>query len=329
MDTRSLHNSLGPIAVLFEDPEIQTVAVDGPERVSVEKNGKTEATTIRFKSSDDVLLLIKSVLNAVGVTYEDGKTIYDVRLTDNSRMSAILYPTAINGHCVIFHKWMSKQITWEKMLEYRVLPDEARNLIQNAIQAHVGILIAGGTNSGKTTFANRVVELIPPEERIIAVEESHQYQFSHPRAVFLEAHGTPGLSLTELLVAASKMRPDWLVVGELEGAEAMQVMQLFSTGFSGLTTVHANHAENALTRLETMCLMANLGLGLDDIRQVIVSGLRLIAYQELLPDGQRKVLQLMELMGLKEGRYLLQPLMQYNPEQDSFEMLTVKPSWER
>ena len=329
MSTKDLHKALGPIASLFEDPEVMSVMVDGPERVTIEKNGKIESTDIRFKSNAEVKEIVVAILSGADVKMEYDKTIFEVRLTDNSRMTAVLTPTATDGHCLIFRKWMSSQLTWDKLFEYNVIAPAGRDLIQGAINARVGILIAGGTNSGKTTFANRVIELIPLDERIVTVEATHQYQFTHPRAIFLEAQGTPNLTMNDLLTAASKMRPDWLVVGELEGPESMRVVQLFSTGFSGLTTIHASHAENALTRLETMCRMANPGLGLDDIRQIIVSGLRLIVYQELMPDGQRKVVQLMELKGLEDGRYILQPLLHYKAEQDSFEMIDVKPGWEK
>jgi len=329
MSAKDLHKALGPIASLFEDPEVMAVMVDGPERVTIEKNGKIESTSIRFKSNNEVKAIIEAVLSTADVEVEYNKTIHEIRLSDNSRMTAILLPTAIDGHCVIFRKWMSKQITWDKLFEYHTITPEARDLIQGAIHARVGILIAGGTNSGKTTFANRVIELIPPDERIVAVEVSHQYQFTHPHAIFLEAQGTPNLGMNDLLTAASKMRPDWLVVGELESAEALRAMQLFSTGNSGLTTIHANHAENALTRLETLCLMANLGLGLDDIREMIASALQLVMYQERLPTGNRKVTQISELRGLENGRYVLQPLVRFNGENDTFERLGNKPGWEK
>jgi pilus assembly protein CpaF len=173
------------------------------------------------------------------------------------------------------------------------------------------------------------VELIPPEERVVAVEQTHEFQFSHPRAVYLEADDTLNARMNDLLTAGSKMRPDWLVVGEMNGAEAMRAMQIFANGHTGITTIHANSAENALTRLEGMCLMANLGLGLDDIRETISSALKLMIYQERLPNGNRKVTQISELHGLENGRYVLQPLVRYNAESDQFEFTGVKPAWEK
>ena len=281
-------------------------------------------------SNDEITELVEAVLNAVGIELEEDKTIYDVRLSDNSRMLAVLSPTSINGHSLIFRKWMTRQITWEKLLEYHSVSPEVLALIRSALKAQVNILVAGGTASGKTTLTNRIIELIPPEMRIVAVEQTHEFQFDHPRAVFLEADSGLHAGMNDLLTAASKMRPDCLVVGELLGAEAMRAMQIFSNGHWGITTIHATSAENALTRLEAMCLMANLGLGLEDIREMIVSALRLVIYQECLtPNGKRKITKMVELCGLENGRYVLKPLMRYNPETDAFETTGEKPGWER
>lgn len=330
MSQKKLLKAFGPLASLFDDPDILEIMVDGPERVTIQKYGREiEDAEARFQSNESIKEMVQAVLEAVGVELEEDKTIYDVRLGDNSRMMAVLAPTAINGHSVIFRKWMTRQITWEKLLEYRSVSPEALALIRSALKAQINILVAGGTTSGKTTLANRIIELIPPEKRIVAVEQTHEFQFDHPRAVFLEAGSGLRAGMNELLTAGSKLRPDCLVAGELLGPEAMRVMQVFSNGHWGLTTIHASSAENALTRLEAMCLMANLGLGLDDIREMIVSALRLILYAEYLPPhGKRKITKIVELCGLENGRYLLKPLMRYHPDSDSFEMTGEKPGWE-
>jgi len=329
MPTKKKQTALTLIAPLLENPEITEIMIDGTERITIEKLGKIEDTGLRFKSDDEVKAVIKEVLKLAGVAMEEDKTIYDVRLGDNSRMIAILAPTSINGHNVTFRKWMKKQVTWEKLLEYNAISTEARDLVQSALHAHVSILIAGGTASGKTTFANRVIELIPPDERVVVVEKAHELQFDHPRSIFLEADGAIATPINDLLTAGSKMRPDWLVIGELHGAEALHAMQIMGNGHNVISTMHATSAENALTRLEAMCLMANLGLGIDEIRQTIVSALRLIVYQERLPKGNRKVTQLVELKGLEDSRYILQPLMRYDAEKDAFEMTGVNPGWEK
>jgi pilus assembly protein CpaF len=317
------------IEPLLADPEVTEIMIDGTQRVTIEKRNKIEDTGLRFPSDDAVKALVKETLAMVGMHLEEGKTIYDVRLSDNSRMVAILAPTSINGHNVTFRKWLTKQITWEKLLEYRAISTEGRDLVQRALQAHVSILIAGGTSSGKSTFANRVAELIPSDERIVVVERIHELQFDHPLAIFLEADGAVRTPINDLLTAGSRMRPDWLVIGELHGSESLHALQIMGNGHSAIATMHATSAENALARLEAQCLTANLGLGMDEIRETIVSALRLIAYQERLPNGQRKVVQLVELKGLENEQYILQPLMRYNAEADSFEMTGVKTGWEK
>ena len=316
---------------LLEDPDVIEIMIDGPERVTIQKHdSQIENSNVRFGSNDELKTIIEAVLQMAGQKLEEGKSIYDVRLSDNSRMMAVLSPASINGHSVVFRKFASKPISWEKLLEYNSVTVELRDMIQNAINAHVNILIGGGTASGKTTFANRVVELIPPEERVVAVEQTHEFRFDHPRSVFLEAGETSGATFGELLTAGSKMRPDWLIIGELYGAETLRALQILGNGHSAITTIHADNTENALARLEMMCLMSNLGLGLDDIRQMIVSALRLIMYQEcLVPNGKRRVTQVTELKGLENGRYILQPLIRYNYETERLESTGIKPSWEK
>ena len=332
MSKNDLLQALGPLGSLFDDPDILEIMVDGPDRISIQRSGsRIENTDLRFGSNEAVRDAIQAVLKEAGVAMEEeNKAVYDVRLTDNSRMLAVLFPAAIHGHSIVFRKFMTRQITWEKLLEYRSVTVELRDLVKRALDARVSILIAGGTASGKTTFANRVVELIPPEERVVAVEQTHEFQFEHPRSVFLEAGESAGASFSELLAAGSKMRPDWLVIGELNGIETLRALQILGNGHSAITTLHADSAENALARIETLCLMANLGLGLDDIRRMIVSALRLILYQECLePNGKRRVTQVVEVRGIENGRYILQPLMRYNTETERIEPTGAKAGWEK
>jgi len=329
MPAKKKQNPFALIMPLLEDPEVTEIMIDGTERITIEKLGTFEDTDLRFGSDEDIKAVVRESLKMAGTELEEDKTVYDVRFDDNSRMIAVLSPTSIHGHSVIFRKWMRNQISWNELLEHKCIPAEARDLIQSALQAHASILVAGGTASGKTTLTNRIVELISPEERVVTVEHAHEFQFEHPRAVFLEAGGIVPVNMNDLLTAGSKLRPDWMVIGELRGAESLRAMQLMGNGHCAISTMHATGVENALTRLEGMCLMANLGLGLDDIREIIASALRLIIYQEYLPNRQRKVVQMMELKGLENGHYVLKPLMRYDPEQDTFEMTGVKPSWEK
>jgi pilus assembly protein CpaF len=329
MPAKKKQNPFALIRPLLEDGEVTEIMIDGTQRITVEKRGRIEDTGLRFNSDDEVKAVIQESLKMAGTDLEEGQTVYDVRLGDNSRMMAILSPTSINGHNVTFRKWMRTPISWDNLFEFNAISREGRDLIQRALKAHVSILVVGGTGSGKTTIVNRIAELIPSDERVVVVEQAHELQFAHPLSIFLEAGAPITITMSNLLTAGSKMRPDWLVIGELNGAEALRAMQLMGNGHNAITTMHATSPENALTRLEAMCLMANLGLGLDEIRQAIVSALHLIVYQERLPNGQRKILQMVELRGLKDGRYILQPLMRYHLENETFEITGAKPTWEK
>ena len=319
----------GPLAALFDEAEVTGIMVDGPERISVERQGKVQDTGLRFDSNDEVKAAISGLLKAAGVQMDEGRSVYEARLADQSRVLAVLSPTAIDGHSLIIRKWSVNPITWEKLLEYRALTTQARDLIQSAVNAHVNILVAGGTASGKMTMTNRIVELIPPGERVVSVERTHEFQFKHPRAVFLEAGDETRISMDDLLMTGARMRPDWLVVGELTGAEAAGCMRLFSGGQSGITALHADSPENALARLEALCRMARLGLEPEDIRSMIASALGLVLYQEyLVSSGSRKITHISEVRGMRNGSYMLQPLMRYEALKDEFEMTGAKPGWE-
>jgi len=329
MNEKELLTALGPLALLYSDPAVLEIMVDTPDRALVERGGRLEDAGIRFDSPEALRAVIDATLALAGVELAPGQTISDVRLTDGARMQVVLPPTAPHGPCLVIRKLTIPLITWDKIIEFGAITPEALDFLRSAVCAHVNILIAGGPASGKTTIANRLAECLPPEERMVVVESVHEMQIDHLRAVFLEAAGPAELTMTDLLSAASKMRPDYIIIGELNGAEAMRALELMRTGHSALTNTHANSPEDALTRLETMCLMANLGLGLGEIRALIASALQLIVVQLRLPDGRRRrVMHIVELRGLEDSRYVLQPLFRYDPASDKLEPTGAKPSWE-
>jgi len=169
---------------------------------------------------------------------------------------------------------------------------------------------------------------VPPEERVVVVQTNYELQVRHPRAVFLGTGEVTGQEATHLISTAAKMRPDWLVIGELMGSEAMRAVEVLSRGHSGILNIHANSAEDSLARLETLCLMANLGLGLGEIRALITSALHMVIYQQFMPDKRRRVYQMVELRGLDNGRYVLDPLFRFNLVADNLEA-AQRPSWQR
>lgn len=241
----------------------------------------------------------------------------------------MLSPTAVNaGPYLVIRKVWKTAFTMEQLVEWGVITHEARALLQSAIRAPRNFLVTGGTGSGKTTFLNLLVDEIPADQRVVAVEPVFELHLRHPRAINLSADRAPGISFSDLVVTGSWMRPDWLIVGELLGSEALRVLQIMSRGHSGMTTMHAKSIEDALARLEAMCLMANLGLGLGEIRLLIASAIQVLTHRERLRDGSRRMMQITELRGIENDHYVLQPLMRYNPDTGKLEVTGSQPGWE-
>jgi pilus assembly protein CpaF len=328
MVEKDLLTALGPLAPLYSDPAVLEIMVDTPERVLVERSGRLEDAGIRFESPEALRTVIDAALALGDVKLAPGQTIGDARLSGAARMLAVLPPTAPQGPCLVIRKLYPVTLTWDKVIELGFITRAALDLLQRALRAHVNVLIAGGAGSGKTTMANLLAEDIPPQERVVVVEAVHELQIRHPRAVFLEAAGPAKPTIQDLLIAAAKMRPDWMVIGELYGPEAMHAFQIISRGHSGMTTTHASSPADALARLEALCLMANLGLGLGEIRALIASAFGLVTFQQRLPDGRRRLMQIVELRGLENERYVLQPLFRYDPAKDTLEPTGARPMWE-
>ncbi len=330
MSQAELLTALGPLASLFTDSEIQEIMVDAPNKVYVERQGKLVDTAVSFANDQALRQTIERVLALAKTQLTSHNTTAETRLPDGSRFVAVLPPTAVSGPTLVIRKMVDNaQVSWENLIKWGSITPEAIDIYRGAIAAHASILVVGGTASGKTTLANRIVELVPPDERIVIVESIHEMQVNHPRRVYLEAGGSANVAIDDLLTTAARMRPDWLVTGETSGAEAMQIVSILSQGYSGLANIHGTSVEDGLSRLEIMCLMANLGLGLLEIRAIIAAALRLITYQERLPNGRRKVLQICELCGVENGRYALQPLFRYNRETEFLETTGIKPTWKK
>ena len=328
MVEKDLLKALGPLAPLYSDPEVLEIMVDAPERVLVERSGRLEQAGVRFESPEALRAVIDAALALGDVRLAPGQTVGDARLSGAARMLAVLPPAAPQGPCLVIRKLHPVTLTWDQVIELGFITREALDLLQGALRAHVSVLIAGGMGSGKTTVANLLAEDIPPQERVLVVEEVHELQIRHPRAVFLEAAGPDKPTMTDLLSAAARMRPDWMVIGELYGPEAMHAFEIASRGHPAITTTYANSPADALARLEALCLMANLGLGLGEIRALVASAIQLITFQQRLPDGRRKVMQIVELRGLDNERYVLQPLFRYDPAQDKLEPAGARPAWD-
>ena len=328
MNEKDFLNALGTLAPLYHDPAVLEIMVDAPDRVYVERGGKLEDTAVKFVSPGALRATIDAILALGGVTLSPEKTTGEMRFPDGSRCLAVIPPTAVDGPYFVLRRLPVEPMTWDRVLEFGALTNEARDLLQSAIRAPASILVAGGAGSGKTTMLNLLIELVPAGERVVVVENVLELQGArHPRIVHLEAGGPANVAFTDLLTTASRMRPDWLIVGELLGSEAMHAIQIMGRGHTGMATIHANGVEDALTRLEAMCLMANLGLGLGDIRLLIASAFRLFMHQEKGVDGRRRIMQIAELRGVENDRFVLQPLMRHDPTLGKLEATGAKPGW--
>lgn len=321
---------LGPLAPLLADPTVLEIMVDAPDRVYIEQDGQIVETGVKFDSPEEVRAIIDTALALNGIQLDAAQTTGEVRLPDGSRLVAVIAPTAVDGPYLVIHKADSQVFTWNDLLAWGAISEEGRDLLLKAISYKQSILVTGNPGSGKDTIANLLGESLPAEQRVIVVAPASEMPVRHPRRIHLETGGRTNLSVADLLNTADKLRPDWLVVGNLQGPEALRAAQLMSGGYPAITTLYATSPEDAMTRLEAMCLMANLGLGLGEIRTLIASAVRLITYQQnhTLPDYRRKITRIVEVLGVENERYVLQPLFTYNIEQGKLESTGARTGWE-
>ena len=322
--------ALGPLTPLYAEKMVTEIIVDSPQRILVERNGKLEAAAAVFDSSAEIQKVIDALVALSGIETRPGQSIFELSFPGGEgRAVAVLPPTSSAGPILVIRKLMRTEwITWDKLVEFGSVSAEAIEFLKHAVFAPVNILISGGAGAGKTTIANRVVELIPAEERVIVVERDREMQARHPGVLYLQAGGPGKVAIDGLILTASKMRPDWLIVGELMGAEAMTAVEVLGRGHSGMVTMHAESVEDSLARLEAMCLTANLGLRLDDIRGLIAAAFGLVLHQKRLPNGKRVIVEIAELRGLEQGRYVLNRLFRYNLDAARLEATGMKPGWQ-
>ncbi len=322
---QQLLKTLGPLAPLYTDPIATKIYVDSYQRINVDRTmSMVDLTRLTFDSPQALEKMIADILVLYGVEPKPGQTVIDLRLEKHARMQIVLPPTALQGPHVVIHKLPEAHLSWEKLIEMRVINRPMVDALQEMIYQKQNLLVIGEANSNRLATAALLAERIPMGDRVAVVEREHEMQINHPNAIFLEASQT---SYTELIQIAARMAPRWLVLSELIGPETMTVMDLFSRGFCGVTTLYANGIEDALKRLEMMCLMANPGLGLEQIRVLIASALQVIIHHQQVGNLDSKIIQIVELVGVDEGHYLLQPLFIYNVQKNSFEPTGVEPTW--
>ena len=304
----------GPLEPLLEDPTVNDILVNGHDSVYIERYGVLEKSNVRFRDERHLLRIIDKIVANIGRRVDESQPWVDARLPDGSRVNAIIRPCAIDGPSLSIRKFSKKPILLDKMIELGSLSEEAAALLKALVGARMNILISGGTGSGKTTLLNAMSRSISELERIVSIEDAAELQLQQDHTVRLETrppspNGTGAITQRELVRNALRMRPDRIIVGEVRGAETFDMLQAMNTGHDGsMTTVHANTARDALSRIEQMVSMMGLDLPLSAIRSQIASGIHFIVQLNRLSDGNRKVMSVSEITGMEGETITMQDI---------------------
>lgn len=307
----------GPIMPLLRRDDISEVMVNGPDRIFVEIRGKMYETGIRFCDEEQLLAVIRRIVEPIGRHVDEASPMVDARLPDGSRVNAVIRPLSLGGAALTIRKFRKDKLTVDDLVAFGSMTPAMGEFLREAVRTRQNIVVSGGTGSGKTTLLNVLSRFIPEDERVITIEDSAELQLQHRNLVRMEARpanveGTGRVTIRDLVVNTLRMRPDRIIVGECRGAEALDMLQAMNTGHDGsLTTLHANSPREALTRLENMVLMAGFELPVSVIRQQIASAVQLIVQQTRLPDGSRKVVAISEVTGCEGDLIMLQDIFSF------------------
>lgn len=332
---------VGPIEPLLADDSVTDVLVNGPDQVYVERHGRLELTPYKFRDNAHVVSVAQRIAAGVGRRVDESSPMVDARLADGSRVNVILPPLALHGACIAIRKFSKRNITLQRMAQQGNLSVQMSTVLKLASTCRLNIVVSGGTGSGKTTLLNALSHFIGDGERVITIEDAAELQLQQPHVVSLEtrpenAEGLGGVAQRDLVRNALRMRPDRIILGETRGPEAFDVLQAMNTGHDGsMTTIHANTPRDAITRIESMVMMANGNLPLMSIRRQIASAVHLLVQIERMRDGVRRVTRITELVGMEGDVIITQDLFTfrydasaYNDEvKGIFETAALRPAF--
>ena len=308
---------LGPLEPFLQDPTISDILVNTFNQIYVERFGKLEITDGRFKDNNHLMKIIDKIVSSVGRRIDESSPMVDARLQDGSRVNVIIPPLAIDGPIVSIRRFAVDPLELEDLINYNSLTPEIGEIIQGIIKSRLNVLISGGTGSGKTTLLNVLSRFIPEKERIVTIEDSAELQLKQEHAIRLETRppnieGRGEVTQRDLVRNSLRMRPDRIVVGEVRGQEAFDMLQAMNTGHDGsLTTIHANSPRDALMRLESMVSMVSFDIPVDFIRKYVSSAIDVLIHLERLTDGTRKMISLQELTGMEGNVITLQEVFSF------------------
>jgi pilus assembly protein CpaF len=296
---------LGPLELLMKDPEITDILVNTHSQLYVERHGRLEKTDVRFRDDAHLMQIIERIVSRVGRRVDEASPMVDARLPDGSRVNAIIPPLALDGPIVSIRRFGAEPLTMKDLIQFNSVPEQIAEVLRACVKSRLNVLVSGGTGAGKTTLLNCLSNYIPETERIITIEDSAELKLQQEHVVRLETRppnieGTGTVTQRDLVRNALRMRPDRIVLGEVRGGEALDMMQAMNTGHDGsISTIHANSARDALSRVETMMLMASLNLPEKALREQIASALDLIIQLSRLTDGTRKLIEVSEVTGME------------------------------
>jgi pilus assembly protein CpaF len=311
----------GPLEKLLADDTVTEVMVNGPHDVWVERVGKLEHTSVRFTDDAHLRRIINKIVGSIGRRIDESSPMVDARLPDGSRVNAVIPPLSLGGALLTIRKFSKTRLTLTDLVKLNTLTDEAVDFLERCVEAELNILISGGTGSGKTTLLNAMSTVIPDKERILTIEDAAELRLNQRHVLRLEARpknieGEGEIAIRELVRNALRMRPDRIIVGEVRGAEALDMLQAMNTGHDGsLCTVHANSPRDALSRIETMVLMAGYDLPVRAIRQQVASALDLIVQLERLNDGSRRITAISEVQRMESEVITMQDVFDFKIEE--------------
>ena len=296
---------LGPLEPLLQDPDISDILVNGPDRVYIEKHGLIHKTNVFFKDTDHLMMIIDRIVSKVGRRIDESSPLVDARLQDGSRINVIIPPLAIDGPAVSIRRFGVNPLKMEDLLGFRTITEDMSNMFDAMVRARLNILVSGGTGTGKTTLLNILTASVPDSERIVTIEDSAELILQQDHVVRLETRppnieGRGTVTQRDLVRNALRMRPDRIIVGEVRGGEALDMLQAMNTGHDGsISTIHSNSPRDAMARLETMVLMAGFEIPAKAIREQMSSSLNVIIQMARLSDGTRKVVKVAEITGME------------------------------
>ncbi len=309
---------LGPLEDLMKDPDVSEIMVNGPDKIYVERHGIIEKTGKRFGDGQQLRLVIERIITPLGRRIDESSPMVDARLSDGSRVNAIIEPVAIDGTSLTIRRFGQRRLTAEDLVSIGAAPRVVMNFLSAAVKSRLNCIVSGGTGSGKTTFLNVLSSFLPERERIVTIEDAAELLLNQPHIVRLESRppnveGTGEIRIRDLFRNALRMRPDRIIIGECRGPEALDMLQAMNTGHDGsLTTIHANSQRDAISRVETMVLMAGFDLPVRAIREQIASALDIVVHTSRLRDGSRKVIGISEVVGMEGDIVTMQEIVRFS-----------------